>query len=94
MPNVALEAMAAGLPVAATRVGGVPEVVLDGETGLLVPPADAPTLAGALARLAQEPELRRRLGAAGKARACEQFSIQNVCIKTRALYSELLRDKV
>jgi glycosyltransferase involved in cell wall biosynthesis len=67
--------MAAGLPVVATRVGGVPELVVDGETGFLVPPADPPALAAALQRLLDEPQLRARLGAAGRARVEEHFSL-------------------
>jgi glycosyltransferase involved in cell wall biosynthesis len=63
---VYLEAMAAGLPVVACRAAAVPEVVADGETGLLVPPLDPGALAAALARLAHDAPLRRRFGAAGR----------------------------
>src|SRR5207302_3174969 len=63
------EAMAAGLPVVACRSAAVPEVVADGETGVLVPPLDPGALAAALARLADDAPLRRRLGAAGRRRA-------------------------
>ena len=63
------EAMASGLPVVASDVGGIPEVVRDGETGLLVPPGDLPALAAALDRLAGDPDLRRRLAAGARARA-------------------------
>lgn len=66
---VNLEAMAAGKAVLATRVGGVPEVVLDGETGILVPPEDVDALAEGIRRLAGDPALRERLGAAGRERA-------------------------
>ncbi|MBA4135721.1 MAG: glycosyltransferase family 1 protein [Opitutus sp.] len=66
---VYLEAGAYGLPVVAHAIGGVPEAVLDGETGLLVPPEDPAALAAAFARLIGDPELRQRLGAAGRARA-------------------------
>src|SRR5205085_7244813 len=64
----ALEAMAAARPVVASRVGGLGEAVVHGETGLLVPPADPGALAAALARLIGDPALRVRLGAAGRAR--------------------------
>jgi glycosyltransferase involved in cell wall biosynthesis len=74
-PVSVLEAMAAGLPVVASRVGGVPEQVVDGETGLLVDPGDPEPLAAALERLAGDPALRRRLGAAGRARAEERFDL-------------------
>lgn len=74
LPMSVLEAMAAGLPVVASAVGGVPELV-DGETGALVPPADPGALAAALARLAAEPQLRERLGAAGRRRAEAEFGL-------------------
>jgi len=69
MPIAVVEAMAAGLPVAATAVGGVPELVGHGATGLLVPPGDTPALADALALLARDPVLRRELGRAARERA-------------------------
>ena len=69
----ALEPMARGVAVVATRVGGVPEVVVDGETGLLVPPGDEAALAAALERLLSDAALRRRLGEAGRRRAAELF---------------------
>ena len=69
-----IEAMAAGLPVISTRVGElVPEVVDDGTTGILVPPGDVAALTGALKRLAEHPELRREMGAAGRRRARQLF---------------------
>ena len=82
-----LEAMAAGLPVAATRVGGTPEVVLPGQTGLLVPPQDPQALAKALGGLLSDPELARRMGSAGAARVEEHFSLAAM---SRA-YAELFR---
>jgi glycosyltransferase involved in cell wall biosynthesis len=74
-PISILEAMAAGLAVVASDVGGVSELVVDGTTGLLVPPADPDALAAALDRLLADPELRRRLGAAGLERARERFDL-------------------
>jgi glycosyltransferase involved in cell wall biosynthesis len=65
-PRVLLEAMASGLPIVATRVGGVSELVAEGENGLLVPPDDPPALAEAIRRLAEDPELRGRFGAASR----------------------------
>ena len=66
LPNVALEAMAAGKPVVGSRVGGIPELICDGENGLLVPEKDAAALADALVILARDPALRARLGASGR----------------------------
>src|SRR6185312_9270124 len=71
----AVEAMACGVPLVATTGGAVPEVVgRDGETGLLVPPGDPQALAAALLRALGDAELRARVGAAGRARALEQFT--------------------
>ena len=81
-----LEAMASGLAVAATRVGGNPEVVADGETGLLVPPADPPALAAALLRLRRDPALRRRMGEAGRRRVEMHFAIRTMVAAYEALY--------
>lgn len=71
LPHVLLEAMALGVPVVATAVGGTPEVVRDGENGLLLPPADSDALLAALRRLCADDVLRRRLGERGRTRAPE-----------------------
>jgi glycosyltransferase involved in cell wall biosynthesis len=84
----ALEAMAAGRPVVASRVGGLAEAVADGETGLLVPPGDAAALATALGRLVAEPALRERLGAAGRRRAAARHDPANMADGTLACYGE------
>jgi starch synthase len=68
-----IEAMAAGLPVVSTRTGAVPEVVVDGATGILVQSGDVAALTAALKRLAASPELRQEMGAAARRRACEMF---------------------
>lgn len=73
-PRTHLEAMAMGIPVVGTRIAGVPEQVVDGETGLLVPPGDPEALAGALERLLSSAPLRLRLGEAARTRALERFS--------------------
>ena len=73
IPNVMVEAMAAGLPVASTAVSGIPELVRDGENGLLVPPEDPGALASALLRLATDGSLRQRLAAAGRETVAERF---------------------
>jgi glycosyltransferase involved in cell wall biosynthesis len=72
--TVAAEAAARGVPVVASRVGGLPEVVVDGETGFLAPPRDPAALAAAIAPLLDDPALRRRLGAQARARALDRFA--------------------
>jgi glycosyltransferase involved in cell wall biosynthesis len=76
LPLSILEAMAAELPVVASSVGGVPEAVEDGDTGLLVPPRDPLRLAAALERLLVDPALRHRLGSNGRERVREHFSLE------------------
>jgi len=76
LPRTVLEAMAAGLPVVAFRSGGTPEMVLDGKSGLLVDVGDVEGLAGAMARLAGDAALRKSMGAAGRTRAVESFSVE------------------
>ena len=76
LPTVIMEAMAAGLPVISTAVGGIPEMVIQSETGFLVPPGDVAALAGAIERLFNEIGLPRRLGERGFQRAKELFSIE------------------
>ena len=73
-----MEAMAASLPVVATNVGGTPEIVLDGSTGVLVPRQDPQALAGAILGLATKPSRARELGAAGRRRVEEQFSVDRM----------------
>jgi glycosyltransferase involved in cell wall biosynthesis len=83
-----LEAMAHGRPVVATAVGGLLDLVVDGETGIVVPPRDPVALRSALQRLLADPELRRSLGAAGRERAGERFSWDAVTDATLAAYAE------
>ena len=75
IPVVLMEAMATGLPVVASRLSGIPELVEDGVSGLLVPPADPAALAAALRRLADDPGLRTRLGAAGRDTVLRDFDV-------------------
>ncbi len=90
IPLTVLEAMATGLPVAATRVGGVAEAVLDGDTGTLVPASDPDALATALGRYVDDPARRRRHGAAGHARVQAHFSLASMLAGYTALYDGLL----
>jgi glycosyltransferase involved in cell wall biosynthesis len=90
---VLLEAMAAGRPIVASRVATIPEVVLDGETGLLVPAGDPVALAEALAQLAHDPENARALGESGRERLRQQFSIDKMVGDTELLYRELMDEK-
>ena len=88
----ALEAMAAGKAVVASRVGGLAELVNDGETGLLVPPGNARELAAAIAKLIEDKELRSSFGHKGAARVRDQFTMQEMAKKTEACYYEMLSD--
>ncbi|HZB77538.1 MAG TPA: glycosyltransferase [Solirubrobacteraceae bacterium] len=90
---VPLEAMACGAPVVATAVGGQTDSVLDGVTGVHVPPRDPAALATALRELLDRPERRRELGAAGMRRAREHFAHDRVAAATRHIYAEVLRDR-
>ena len=88
-----LEAMAAGLPVIASRVGGLPEVVTDGENGLLVPPRDADALAAALTRLLADPSLARQLGENARGYVREHFSLERLGREINEIYEELIEKK-
>jgi glycosyltransferase involved in cell wall biosynthesis len=90
MPNSILEAMAAGLPVVATAVGGIPEVVLDGQTGLLVAPGDPSALADALLALLADRRLAESLGRAGRARVEAHFGEQLMIQQMEALLDRLV----
>lgn len=89
-PVVAIEALAAGVPVVATDAGGTRTVVDDGETGFVVPVGDVASLAARLERLRDEPGLRDRFAAAGRRRMRERFSTSRMADEVDALYRELL----
>ena len=90
LPNVALEAMAAGKPLVATRVGGLPEVVRPGETGLLVDEKDAEALAAAIVTLTRDPEMRARMGSAGRALIRDSMTWDKVAERFEAVYQRVL----
>jgi glycosyltransferase involved in cell wall biosynthesis len=87
---VALEAMERGRPVIASDVGGLPEIVVHQQTGLVVPPGDPASLAEAIVLVARDPELARRLGTAGRARAVSEFSEERCVEQTARLYLSVL----
>ena len=90
MPLAALEAMIQGRAVVATRVGGTPEVVVEGVTGLLVPPEDPAALAEALGRLIRDGAARQRMGEAGRTRALAEFTVERMAERTLEMYGSLL----
>ena len=91
-PLVIVEAMLAGIPVVASAVGGIPEIVVDGDTGLLVPPHDAPALADALRRLLGDPDLRQAMAARCRQVALAQYTAATMAAHFETLYREL-RDR-
>jgi glycosyltransferase involved in cell wall biosynthesis len=95
LPNSVMEAMAAGLPVVACRIGGIPELVDDGATGLLVPPDDSDALAGAIARLVADPAFASALGTAARAAIAQRFSMPGMIVGfTDILFEQLSRRKL
>jgi glycosyltransferase involved in cell wall biosynthesis len=90
-PYVILEAMAAGLPVVASRIYGIPEIVLDGGTGILVEPSAGDELVRAIDTLSRDQALRVRMGEAGKRRWEEAFRIERCVAETEAVYREVLK---
>jgi glycosyltransferase involved in cell wall biosynthesis len=91
LPTVLIEAAAAGRPIVASDVPGCREVVDHGENGLLVPPGDPVALAEALALLAGNPVLRRKMGVAGRLKAVNQFANEKIIAATITVYSDLLK---
>jgi glycosyltransferase involved in cell wall biosynthesis len=92
-PVSAIEALAGGRPVVATRVGGVPDVIRDGVDGFLVEPGAVDDLADRLARLARDPKLRDRMGEHGRERVLERYSVDRMLDEIDLLYRSLLDTK-
>lgn len=92
-PNAVLEAMAASRPVIATSVAGTPEIVVDDQTGILVPRANPEALAEAINFLIQNPERAREMGQAGRLRVEDYFSLEKMVEKTEELYEQLIEKK-
>jgi glycosyltransferase involved in cell wall biosynthesis len=92
-PVTAIEALASGCPVVATRVGGVPDVVRDGDDGFLVEPGAVEQLAHRLYRLAADPDLRSRMGESGRTRVLRRYSVDRLIDDVDRLYRELLERK-
>lgn len=86
-----LQAASCGVPIVASRIGGIPEVVQDGITGLLVPPEDPPALADALVRILGDPNRARRMAAEGRSWVIERFGVEQMVAGTLAVYRDLLR---
>jgi glycosyltransferase involved in cell wall biosynthesis len=93
MSNALLEAMAMALPVVATAVGGTPEVIADGRSGLLVPPDDASALAAAIARVLADADLARRLGAAARQTVEERYGARSMVRRLEAVYAAVANVK-
>jgi len=83
--------LAAGRPVVASAVNGIPEIVKDGETGFLVEPGDPSALAAAIRRLADDPDLRARMGEAAAKDAADRFTVNRMLDEVDALYRRLLK---
>jgi len=92
-PNTLLEAMAMELPVVATPVGSIPDIVVDQETGLLVPPRDAQSLAAALINLLEDPQRAQAMGRAGRERVERLFTMERMVFEREELFERLLRSK-
>lgn len=91
---VAMEAMSLGRPVVATAVGGVPEVVADKETGLLVEPGDPEALARAVVSVLEQPELAAQMGERARRRAAAEFDVRRMLEETEAVYADLVREEM
>jgi glycosyltransferase involved in cell wall biosynthesis len=94
LSNVILEAMAVGIPVVATSVGGNPELVEDGRTGFLISPENAGEIANAIERLLDAPDMARAFGERARQRVIDEFAIERMLSKTEALYARLVDQRL
>jgi glycosyltransferase involved in cell wall biosynthesis len=92
-PTVILEAMASARPVVSTHLAGIPELVVDGETGMLISPGDSTALAQALEQLLRDPDLRLRFGHAGRARLEKHFRIENTVVSLMEMLEHAVRQR-
>ena len=90
VPVVLMEALAAGVPAVATRIAGIPELIEDGVTGLLIPPAEPVAAAEAVRRLLEDPELRNRIAAAGREKVEREFNLESECERLAKLMTTAL----
>jgi glycosyltransferase involved in cell wall biosynthesis len=93
VPQVILQAMAMARPVVGSPIGGIPEVVLHGKTGFLCPPGDVPAYANAMALLVKDPDLRERLGKAGRELVLSRYTVAAMCEQTETFYSGIATAK-
>src|SRR5262245_36240031 len=94
LSNVILEAMAVGIPVVATSVGGNPELVEDGRTGFLIPAENAVEIANSIERLLDAPDMARAFGEQARQRVINEFAIERMLSKTEALYARLIEQRL
>jgi glycosyltransferase involved in cell wall biosynthesis len=90
MPFVILEAMTASKPVIASKIYGIPEVIVEGETGFMVPPRDVDSLYAAMRKVFENPGLCRRMGAAGRRRVESSFSLERMVRGVESVYEAVL----
>jgi glycosyltransferase involved in cell wall biosynthesis len=92
LPTVIMEAMATGLPVVSTNIGGIPEMIIDNETGFLVPPKSSSELSRAILLLLNDPEMAENMGKVGVLHIRQRFSIDRALHETEELYTSLLQN--